>query len=77
MNRKDHYFIYPKDHKGLRTGTTLCVILRDGLIFHGEATLSPNDQFCRKTGRLLSFDRAAQQYQRYILRMNVKNDDGN
>lgn len=76
-NRSDHYFIYPKNYKGQKTGTTICVILRDGLIFHGEATLSPRDQFCRKTGRLLAFERAQQQYQRYLFRMNQKNDDGN
>lgn len=66
MNRQDHFFIYPKDKKGKRLGNTICVILRDGSMFQGEAICSPEDQFNRKTGRMLSFQRALDEYTRYL-----------
>lgn len=76
-NRADHYFIYPRDKRGERTGHTICVILRDGNMFHGETLCSDGDQFSKKQGRLLSFDRAVASYKRYLLRLNYINDDGN
>lgn len=77
MNRKEHYFIYPRDIRGVRTGHTFCVILREGMMFHGEALCGPKDQFSRKEGRLVAFNRAVEAYTRYLVRMNAKNDDGN
>jgi hypothetical protein len=51
-------YIYPKDHKGNRTGTTICVIARDGKIYYGEALTHPKDQFNKRDGRLISYARA-------------------
>ena len=67
-NRKDHYFIYLKDKNGNRTGHTICVIIRDNMIFHGITICSASEQFNKKVARQLSFERALQQYNRYLVR---------
>ena len=67
-SRDDTFFIYPKDKLGNKTGHCIAVILRDGLMFEGTALCSRHDQFCRKTGRLLAFERAQQAYQRWLIR---------
>lgn len=72
MNRKEHYFIYPRDIRGERTGHTICVVLREGMMFHGEALCGPKDQFSRKEGRLVAFDRAQAAYMRYLERQATK-----
>ena len=72
MNRKDHYFIYPRDKNGKRTGHTICIVLRDGCMFHGETLCGEKDQFSKKQGRLISFDRAQQAYMRYLSRQANK-----
>lgn len=55
---REQYFIYPRDKSGKRTGHTICVLIRDGKIFHGTALCSGTDQFARKTGRILATERA-------------------
>lgn len=57
---------YPKRKDGSRIGNTICVLTRDGRIFIGEAVLSPNDQFSKKTGRKIAKGRAEASYARYL-----------
>ncbi len=64
-SRTDHYFIYCKDHERKYTGSTVCVILREGLMFHGESFCSPKDQFNKKIGRSIAFARAIEAYEKY------------
>lgn len=64
-SRKSHYFIYPRNKEGKRTGQTLCVLMHDGRIFHGMSTCSNDDQFCKTTGRNLALTRAQQCVERY------------
>lgn len=64
-SRKSHYFIYPRNKEGKRTGQTLCVVLHDGRIFHGLSTCSQADQFNKNTGRELALNRAKQCVERY------------
>jgi len=61
-SRTDHFFIYPQDKNGKHLGVTICVVLRDGRMYHGEALCSENDQFNKKVGRELSFERAIFEY---------------
>ena len=77
MNRKEHYFIYPRDMHGKRTGHTICVVLREGMMFHGETLCGPRDQFSKKEGRLIAFGRAQDAYQRYLSRQKAKLGEGN
>lgn len=76
MNRSDHYFIYPLNEFKKRSGHTICIILRDGMMFHGEALCGPSDQFSKKEGRLLSFERALAAYMRYLARQKAKLNEG-
>lgn len=64
-SRHNYFFIYPKDSKGKLLGSTICVLLRDGKMFHGEAACSPNDQFVKKVGRELALQRATAAWQAY------------
>jgi len=66
MNRRDTIFVYPKDKNGKRTGHTVAVVLREGMMFYGEALCSEADQFCKKSGRDLALARAEERYQRYL-----------
>jgi len=68
MSRTDHYFIYPRNKNGERTGHTICVLIRNGKVFHGTSLCSENDQFELKTGREISKARAEEAYNRHILR---------
>lgn len=68
----NHCWHYVKDSKGKRTGSTVCILVRGGRIFIGEAVLAPGDQFCKRTGRLLSFDRANESYQAWIKKQSEK-----
>ena len=77
MNRKNHYFIYPRDMHGVRTGHTLCIILRDGMMFHGETLCGPKDQFSKKEVRLIAFERAEAAYMRYLSRQKNELGEGN
>ena len=61
-SRTSHFYIYPKDKNGKHTGHTICVILREGRMFHGECLCSLNDQFNKETGRKLSLERAEAEY---------------
>lgn len=63
-SRTDHFFVYPKDKQGNYLGVTICVLLRDGRMYHGEALCSENDQFNKNVGRRLSYDRAYNEYVR-------------
>lgn len=67
MNRT-HYYIYPRDKNGKRTGHTICVLLKEGKIFHGTALCSGQDQFSRVEGRQIALERAEEAYDRYIAR---------
>ena len=60
-----HCFYYPTDKDGYRTGHTLCFLHIDDRQFIGQAVCSDNDQFCRKTGRDISFGRAEGAYIRW------------
>ena len=64
-SRTDHYFIYCKDYEKKYTGTTICVILREGLMFHGESFCSASDQFNKKIGRQIAYNRAIEAYNNY------------
>lgn len=65
-NRDDHYYIYVRDKNGNRvTGHTICVLVRDGKIFHGTAICSDKDQFSYETGRKLALEKALGTYNRY------------
>lgn len=59
-NRTDHFFIYPKGTDGHPTGNTICVLLREGKMYHGEAICSDDDQFDKKIGREIAYDRAVE-----------------
>ena len=65
---RDHYYIYPTDKNGNRTGHTICVLLKDGKIFHGMALCSEEDQFEFKVGREKAKTRAEEAYQRHLER---------
>lgn len=67
-SRTSHYFIYPRNKDGKRTGQTICVLLHDGRIFHGISTCSKDDQFSRETGRDLAVKRAQDCVKRFELR---------
>lgn len=67
-SRTSHYFIYPRNKEGKRTGQTVCVLLHDNRIFHGISTCSKDDQFCKDTGRNLALERANDSVRRYEIR---------
>lgn len=71
--RDDSFFIYPKNKNGKRTGHCIAVILRDGLMFEGTSLCSENDQFSKKEGRLIAFNRAQEAYMRFVARRTTKN----
>lgn len=65
-SRSDHYFIYVRDKNGVRiTGHTICVMVRDGKIFHGTSLCSKKDNFNYETGRELALKKALESYRRY------------
>jgi hypothetical protein len=66
MNRTDHYFVYLYDKRGNRTGHTVCLLLRDGKMFHGESLCADTDQFNKKVGRTIALNRALDAYQTYL-----------
>lgn len=68
MNRHNAIFVYPQDKNGKRIGNTLAIILREGMMFFGEAVCSEGDQFSKKVGRELALQRAEQRYDRYLER---------
>lgn len=65
MNRKDHYFVYIYDKNGKRTGHTICLLLRDGKMFHGESLCANTDQFNKKIGRQIAFNRAMEAFNKH------------
>lgn len=69
MNRHNAIYIYPRDMHGNRIGNTIAVIIRDGMMFFGEAVCSENDQFSKKVGREVATKRAEERYQRYLKRL--------
>lgn len=66
FEQENEAYHYPKNTNGSKTGTTLCVLVRDGRIFVGEATLSPEDQFVKKLGRKIAKGRAEKSYASYL-----------
>lgn len=77
-SRNDHFFIYPRFEHGDLTGHTYCVLLRDGRMYEGSALCSINDNFEKKRGRALAFQRAILEYERDcshkgIVPLNVHN----
>lgn len=68
-SRKDHYYIYPVSKKNERTGHTICVLVRDGKIFHGITLCSKKDQFSYVKGRQLAKSRAIEAYNRHLARL--------
>lgn len=64
VSRTDHFFIYPRDQKRKRTGHCICVLLREGQMFEGTALCSKVDNFSRKEGRRLAFERAVTAYEK-------------
>lgn len=69
-SRTDHFFIYPKDKQGNRTGHTICVLLRNGMMFEGTSLCSKDEQFSRKVGRTIAYDRAIEAYKNWIFKCN-------
>ena len=69
VSRKDHYYIYPVSKKNERTGHTICVLVRDGKIFHGITLCSKKDQFSYVKGRELAKKRAIEAYNRHLARL--------
>lgn len=65
---------YPKDNKGKRTGNTLCILVRDGYIFVGEAACSPEDEFSRKVGRKIAKGRAEQRHKNFLSKVKARRD---
>ena len=65
-DRTDHFFIYPRDTKGNRTGHTICVLLREGKMFHGVALCSKKDSFEKVVGRELAHIRALEAYNKHL-----------
>lgn len=63
-DRSDHYFIYVKNKENKHTGITICVMQKDGKLWHGQATCGPKDQFNKATGRQISYERAMYEYER-------------
>jgi hypothetical protein len=63
MARRDCYYHYPKDKNGKYTGHTLCMLLKDGLIYHGEALCASEDHFTKSIGRKLAYERAIEAYE--------------
>lgn len=74
MNRS-HYYIYPKDKHGNKTGHTICVLIKDGKIFHGMSLCSAEDQFAYTKGRELSLVRAEEAFTRFEARQIAKNQE--
>lgn len=63
MQKRDHFFIYPEDKNGKKTGHTICILLgvdKDGKprAYYGISLCSEKDQFEYVTGRQLSLTRA-------------------
>ncbi len=69
---REHYYIYTRNKHGKLTGHTICVLLKEGKIFHGVANCSETDQFSKKTGRKLALQRAEDCYDRYVERCASK-----
>jgi len=69
---REHYYIYTRDKHGKLTGHTICVMQKDGKIFHGVANCSEEDQFEYKRGRKLALDRANAAYERYLERQQKR-----
>lgn len=55
-------YVYPKDKKGKKIGNTVAILVKDDMIFIGEAVCSPEDQFNKKIGRELALSRAILKY---------------
>ncbi len=65
-SRDDHYYIYVRDKNGNRiTGHTICVLVRDGKIFHGTSLCSDKDNFSYEIGRELALKKALASYARF------------
>lgn len=68
---KNHFFLYPEDKNGKKTGHTICIYTghdRDGSskVYYGMALCSANDQFSYKKGRLLAYSRALEAEQKRL-----------
>ena len=59
---REQYYIYPKDKQGKRTGHCICVIVREGMVFHGISLCAEDDQFVFSVGRALALERAEAAY---------------
>lgn len=70
MNNRQCYFIYPRDKNGNLTGHSICVMMHNGKVFHGQSLCSPNDNFNKTTGRNLAYQRALDSIQRHEQRLN-------
>lgn len=66
MNRRELFYIYPRDKRGKRTGHTICIIQKEGKMFHGVTLCSPNDNFSKAEGRKRAQERALEAYQRHL-----------
>lgn len=63
---------YTKNKNGKRTGNTVCVLVKEGRIFFGEAICSPEDQFSRAKGREVAKKKAYFSYARWIAKATEK-----
>ncbi len=66
MQVETEAYHYTKDKHGRRTGNTVCVLLREGRIFFGEAICSSEDQFARYKGREVAKRKAQDSYARWL-----------
>lgn len=76
QGQSQHFFIYPEDKNGVRTGHTICVLtLLDPIdqalrTFYGTALCSKEDVFEYRRGRELALNRALSSYERFQERRN-------
>lgn len=61
-NSRQCYYHYPKDKNGKYTKHTICMLVKDGSIYHGESLCSEKDQFVKSIGRKLAHKRALEAY---------------
>lgn len=65
-------YVYPKDKKGKKLGNTIAILVKDDMIFVGEAVCSPEDQFNKRIGRELALARVVEKYRKWAI--NNKGD---
>ncbi len=65
-------FIYPRNRKGQKSGHTIAVLIKDGMIFFGESLCSEEDHFNKVVGREMALARAEDKYEKYLARIKKR-----